>query len=216
MIGIEKITGRIISDARAYEKAVIDDAEREIAEINDSYSSRAGYIIAKSEDRAEKEQADILARAVSSAEIATRNRLLNARSELIDRVYDEAEKQLSSLPEKEYEGLLTSLLENAVNSTAESKRELSEYYATGELSASDEFIVSFNEKDTNRFGEKVVNTVSGKITAKKVKLSDKPADIEGGFLIVYGNVEINCSIKNLISQIRESTEGKVRDILFKN
>ena len=48
----------------------------------------------------------------------------------------------------------------------------------------------------------------------KLVLSNDTADIEGGLLLRYGDVEINCSISMLIDSIRSSVEAKVYRALF--
>ena len=49
-----------------------------------------------------------------------------------------------------------------------------------------------------------------------VEVSDKPADIDGGFVLSYGGIEENCSIDAIFRSEREGLQDCISDILFKN
>jgi V/A-type H+/Na+-transporting ATPase subunit E len=56
-------------------------------------------------------------RELSSANLEVKRAILNAKKELLDRVYDEAIERLASLPESERENIIKQLLESQTDST---------------------------------------------------------------------------------------------------
>jgi V/A-type H+-transporting ATPase subunit E len=56
-------------------------------------------------------------REISSANLEVKRAILNAKKELLDRVYDEAIETLASLPESERENMIKKLLESQTGST---------------------------------------------------------------------------------------------------
>ena len=49
----------------------------------------------------------------------------------------------------------------------------------------------------------------------KLTLMDKPADIKSGFVLRFGDIEINSSFEAIANEKREQLEDTVKDILFK-
>ena len=48
----------------------------------------------------------------------------------------------------------------------------------------------------------------------EIELSDKCSDIDGGFILIYGGIEENCSFKALIDDNVEIFQDKVQKVLF--
>ena len=61
---------------------------------------------------------------------------------------------------------------------------------------------------------------SGKVrTAAAAKggslmLSPEPAEIDGGFLLIYGGVEENCGIKAIFDSVKDELSDQVKRMLF--
>ena len=45
-------------------------------------------------------------------------------------------------------------------------------------------------------------------------MSENTANIDGGLILRYGDIESNCSLALMLKGIRESLEGQVGSILF--
>ena len=45
-------------------------------------------------------------------------------------------------------------------------------------------------------------------------ISKEPADIEGGLMLIYGDIEINCSFKAIIEAESDTLKAKINDIIF--
>lgn len=202
MNGIEKITEKIIGEARLYEEVTLEETSKSCADIRDKYASEADFIKAKAADRANKEAESIISRALSNSEQARRNALLSAKSEMIDRAFALALDKLCALGEAEYRELFTRLLKDAVNERLETRRRNADEF--GDIYEGDTaFTIITNEHDAA-----LAAAVSDGIGAK-VTLSPERAAIRGGFILRGGDIEVNCSLEVLVSGLRDKLEGEV-------
>ena len=113
MEGINKITARII-----------EDAEREIALMQQENEDKINAITAEAESAAEQESLELLARGrraaeerrerlSSSAAVECRKLELAAKQELLGEAFDAAVEQLCSLPREDYLALIAALAAEA-------------------------------------------------------------------------------------------------------
>jgi len=109
-------------------KDVLERGEAEVNRIRQEGTVEANAIIAGAENTArqlldeKREQAVELIerrrnRGISSANLEVKRAILNAKKELLDKVYDEAVGVLTSLPESERETIIKKLLESQTDST---------------------------------------------------------------------------------------------------
>ena len=47
-----------------------------------------------------------------------------------------------------------------------------------------------------------------------MKLAAQGADIENGFILVYGDIEINCTFRALINEQKDTIREKVCGVIF--
>ena len=221
MTGIEKVTGKIIADAKAEAEAVMDKAEETCALVRADYEARTKAETDKLEDHANRECEALITRAKSSAAMAKRNVMLESRAALVTEAYTTAEKEIKSLPTDEYVDLLVKMLKGALLRQLESEQESMELY--GEDIKPEKYEVLLNRNDREMFGERLMETIKrtqvGKISMSvldRVELSAKDARIDGGLVLRCGDVEANCSIGLMMAQVRRATEAKVSRLLFGN
>ena len=191
MNGIEKIIDKILEDARTYADKITAEAKTEAADIIAEAEKSAARLIDDARRHAEKEALDIEERARSSAGLAGRNTLLEAKNALIDRTFDMANHKVLSLDRDSYYALLASLLENAAADFPDGR-----------------YIMSVNAKDRD-IAQLVIDG-----TAVDVMLSDYNAQIESGFILRRGNIEVNCSVEKIIVRLRHTLESDVCKMLF--
>ena len=216
MNGLEKITDRIINDARAYADRTAAEAEAEAAAISGDFEKAAEAIRKEYRERAEKEAAGSDARARAAAAGAEKSVVLGAKSELVGRVYSEAEKRLTGLNKEERLAFISGLMRRAAVECIKEEKESAEYYESGELEFADEYEILLNGTDLAELGAKVcaeADRLSGEL-GKKLRLSDKSAAINGGLILKAGNVERNCSVSSLINEARRETETEIYRRLF--
>ena len=219
MTGIEKVTGKILADARADAEAILQKADETCAAVKAEYDARTKAEQDKLEEQANRECEALITRAKSSAAMAKRNVVLESRAALIAEAYATAEKEIRELPVDEYVDLLVKMLKGALLRQLESERESLELY--GEDIRPEKYEVLLNRNDREMFGarlmEAIKHTQVGKISMSvldRVVLSPKDAKIDGGLVLRCGDMEANCSIGMMMAQVRRATEAKVNRTLF--
>ena len=219
MIGLEKITEKILSDARAESERIISEAEQKCQEIARTCQEKKQQIEEKIEAEAIKEGESIKMRALSAVAMNKRDFALKLRADLIDEVFEKALDELLKLDGDKYRELLSSLMAKVLCERVESENESVRLY--GENISPEKYEILMNKKDKDTHGKYIIDKVRratvGKIPSEvmdKVVLSDKSVNIEGGFIIKCGDIELNCSLKMLVCDVRPSLEGEIAEMLF--
>ena len=122
--------------------------------------------------------------------------LLAARQEVISAVLEKAYAAVLALEEEEYFGLLEKLLEKYV--------------------LPEEGEICFSRKDLERMPENFAGRIRT-IAAEKggsLTVSREPRGIDGGFLLVYGGIEENCTIKAVFRAKKEELSDRINRLLF--
>ena len=198
MEGIEKITARII-----------EDAEREIAAMQQETEEEVNTLLAQAQTEAEQESMELLVRGrraaeerrerlSSSADMECRKLELAAKQELLQQSFDAALEELCALPQERYVTLLSALAVEASSSGRE------------------RMILSV--RDADRLGEEIVKAANAALQRAgrrgELTLSQETRPIPGGFILAEGDVELNCAFDTLIQLQREKLEKEVAAILF--
>lgn len=219
MTGIEKVTAKILSDARADADAILAKADETCAVVQAEYAARTKAEQDKLEEHANRECEALITRAKSSANMAKRNVVLESRAALVSEAYATAEKEIRELPVEEYLDLLVKMLKGALLRQLESERESLELY--GEDIKPEKYEVLLNRNDKEMFGTRLLETIKrtqvGKISMSvldRVELSNQAAKIDGGLVLRCGDMEISCALGMLMAQVRRATEVKVSRTLF--
>lgn len=219
--GLNKITERIVSAAEASAEKILAEAQEDCNRIAAEYRSRAAEIERANEQNAGQKSADLLARAKSSAAMAGRNLVGEAKSELIESVFENAFRSVCNREKKEYTALVVGLLAAALEELAQTEERNLALYGEADESAAEAYEVVLNGKDREAIGTDVINGVRKKLNGvlsadrlEKLRLSESTANIEGGVILRYGDVESNCSLEMLFSQLRRDLETDVSRALF--
>lgn len=229
MEGIEKITAKIAQDAQAE----VNRLERET-------QAQVDEILAQAQAQAEKETADTLARGkkaaherlerlASAAGMEGRKLELAAKQEVLGEAFDLALEKLCSLPEQEYVKLLTALVLEASSSgkeqlvfSAKDRAQIGKQVvvAANEALASQvapELPESITDSKVGAFVGKLVNTTAAMVNGTAMlTLSQETREMQGGFIMVDGDVEINCAFETLVRLQREKLEKEVANVLFQH
>ncbi|MGQ9477395.1 MAG: V-type ATP synthase subunit E [Candidatus Bipolaricaulia bacterium] len=202
-MGVDKIIAKLMSDAEAEAKRILEEAEREAEEIRRRGEEEAKAarepILRAAEAEARRRRRQHLA----LAELEARNKVLAAKREVLDRVFKEAAERLSRLGSQEYRAFLRELLLRAAE--------------TGE----EEIVLSPRDAavfDTNLLEE--VNAElkrAGKAGALRLAQAQEESLSEvgtGGFLLRGRGYEVNVTFATFLRQAREGLEAEVARILF--
>ena len=106
MNGIEKITARIETDARAEAEKLLSEGQERAAAVRAEYQAKA-EAEAKAAAQAGREAAQRQAqRLESAAHMEAKKRMLAAKQECLDAAFEQAKKKLLALPDDQYADLL--------------------------------------------------------------------------------------------------------------
>lgn len=223
MNGLERITERILAEARDEAARILGDAEAECARIGADAAARAENIRARLNEEAERDAADLVSRIKATVETQKRNVMLMAQSELLDEVFDGTLAQIYNLDAEKYTDVLVGLLCAALIEQSEAEKISRSLYGEEDAMAPDAYEVLLNQRDCNRCGKTLIDRtkqkLGGRVPAEmlgRLTLSEKTVGIDGGLILRCGSVESNCSLRLLFAQLREELEVEVSRALFGN
>lgn len=227
MDGIEKITARILEDARNDAQTAQAQAAEKAQAIRNQYEQQAQRERAAILTRGEKAAAERLERLESAAGLERRKLELAAKQQVLGEAFEQALDNLCSLPEQEYIDLLAALAARAAVSGKErlifSERDRARVgkqvvMAANELLVKDAVPAlpdSLGEGKVGAFLDKMLQNTAAKVTGTGLlTLSEQTRPIRGGFVMSDGEVEVNCAFETLVRMQRERLEKEVADILF--
>lgn len=187
MTGLEKILEQISKDSQLSARQQIDEAEAAAKAMLEAARETAQNKAAQYERESLQKKQDILARALSSAELESRKKLLAAKQRLIAKAVNSAKEKLAALPDEEYFSVLLKLL--------------ARYKEPGQMQMSAGDLARLPAD----FAAKLPTGVS---------LSTEPANIKNGFLLLSGGTDINCSFEALFDDAADELQDKAASILF--
>ena len=196
MTGLEKILIEIEDEAKnaaaATVKVAQQDADALIAKAKVQGEEKSIAISKQSE----ADVSDYLSRAKSAAALQKRKSILNAKQEMINAVIEKAQDTILHLSDKEYFDTILKMIE---------KHALAQ---DGEI--------AFSPVDLKRMPSGFEAQMNKAISKKNatLKVSKDAKNINGGFVLIYGGVEENCSIAALFDAAHETLQDKVHEILF--
>ncbi len=195
MTGLERIIEQIKIDSRQNAEKIIAEAQVEADRILDeamkSTEIECREIISKG-----KEDAKVIERiANSSSEQVQRKANLAAQRQIIDEVFAAALQKLRSLPDNDYFLVLHRLAnKNAENGAGE---------------------ILLSEEDKKRMPADFVEKLNEKLTGKgTLTLAEDCVETNGGLILRYGGIEINCTFASLIDGKREQLSDKLNKYIF--
>lgn len=196
MTGLEKIIGQIKNDSEAAAAKVLAEANAKADQILNAARKQAEEECGVISQSSTAEAADRLARAKSGAELKKRKKILAEKQILIGEIINKARVSLDYLPDTEYFGLI---LKMAVK-----------------FSLPQEGVILFSRRDLDRLPQGFEDTLNAAVGEKGAKLaiSEETRNLDGGFVLVYGGVEENCSFTALFDSAQEVLQDKVHKLLF--
>lgn len=198
MNGSEKIKERILSDAKCLHDKIVDDAKAQAQNIIAAAEKEAFQNVTLMTEQAKQEAVLIKERHQASESMNDRKSILTVRQECINEAFATALKSLSNMPIDKYEHFIQAIiLDTAKNESG---------------------IIIFNERDKTRLGEGFIKSINEKLKAKgqsaNISMANDTLNSLGGFILRYGDMEINCTLEVILSMKRPNLESKVAKILF--
>lgn len=196
MTGLEKITDQIQEEAKASAAGRLEAAQKEADAILAEAKDACAAMEAEAAQKNAAMKVNYEGRVKSSAEQQRRTALLRAKQEIIAEVIEEAYVTLKKKDTKSYFLTMEKILKT---------------YALAEAGE-----IYFSAEDLARmpgdFEKKI--TAAAKEKGGSLVLKKEPKAIADGFILVYGGVEENCTLKALFDAKRDELQDKVNAILF--
>ena len=196
MAGLDKMKSQILSEAKATADEKTAKANAEAEEIISQAKAEAEKRQSSISQKSAAEVANYKERIVSSTDLRHRTKILGAKQELIASVLDKAYETVTNLNDKEYFELILKLL--------------------GKYALPQEGEIFFSAADLKRMptGFEQDAQQSAKANGGSLKVSRQGKNIENGFVLVYGGVEENCTLRAIFDAKRDELSDKVHRMLF--
>ena len=196
MSGLDKILGHIEQSATETANKMIESAKAEAERIVAEGKASAQAKEAAINKQCEIDVAGASKKVESAADMTKKRIILQSKQQEIDSVLDAALEELKNLDSREYFNIILKMVAK---------------YALAR-----EGEIEFSDADLKRLPagfEAKVNAEAAK-AGGSLKIAKESAKIDGGFILVYGDVEENCSFEALISASKEDLQDKIGQILF--
>lgn len=228
MEGINKITQKIAQDAQAEINRLMAETEEKVQAIRASAAAQAQEEAEAIVERGRAAAGERLERLESASQMERRKLELAAKQEVLGEAFDLALEKLCTLPEKDYVNLLTKLALEAASTGKEqiifSPKDRSKVGKQVVMAANDALLKERapglpEEVAKSKMGtlvDKLLHNTTAIVTGTGLTMSEQTRDIKGGFIMVDGDVEINCAFETLVRLQREQMEKKVADALFQS
>lgn len=196
MTGLEKMQSQILSEAESSAKEILDQAKKEAEGIVEEARQRAEAECRRISEKSEAEVKGLEERAVSSSDLQRRKELLQAKQEVISQMLDQAYESLLCADEKDYFDMLRKMLRKFV--------------------LPQEGKICFSKEDLERmpkgFQEEIQAIAKEKGGA--LALSEEVRSVRGGFVLIYGGIEENCTFRAMFNSKKDELSDKVHALLF--
>lgn len=195
MTGIEKIIAQIEEESGKRRDAVMLTAKEEAKGLVADAKRRAGEESDRIMNDARDEAERIIAGAKASADALTRTKFLEVRNAVVNDVIAAAFEEITKLDDKAYFDLLFDMLKRHIE--------------PGQCE------MVLGRRDLERLPADFEDTINGEVyEIAAVSISKTPGELESGFILVYPEYEINCSIKSLIEEHMDEIKDKLSETLF--
>ncbi len=195
MTGLEKIIDKINADSERDCASVIAAAYKKSETLEKEAEAARAQMIKSILDDAEQQAKEIAERGESTAHQIKRQTLLKAKIEMVNVVTDKALAEIKSLDDKDYFDILLKL---AVGNARAGKG-----------------VMYLSDRDLKRLPDDFIGAVLSRLEPGcELILSAKSADIDGGFILVYGDIDVNCTFDALIEDRRDTLKERICAIIF--
>lgn len=190
MTSSEKILAGIAGEAKTEAEKITAEAEKQAAEITAAAKAEAETDAGKIRAAAEKKAELIINSGKSSAGLLKRDTALNCRRGLIEKALNFVADTVNAYGDKDYFDFLLTLI----------KKE--------KLNGKGEVYLSVKDKARD------IAAFKSELSALDLTLSDTFADINGGFILKYGDIQINGELSALIHEKRDALTDELNKALF--
>lgn len=190
MTGLEQIVDQIKQEAMTASNEKLEATKLEAKQIIENTKKDIESSTVQFQQQVEQERKQLELRGNSAAQLQKRKRLLQAKQEMIQQIFDDSIETMLHMNEKDYFSLLLRMVDR---------------YALNEPGT-----IQMSEQDIERMPE----SFHEELTKRNIIISDQSAKVNGGFLLNYGDIEENCSFEALIAVNREKLQDQIVAMIF--
>ena len=194
MSGLDRIIEKINADSLASCREIADQAQKRAQDIVSDADERAEQVYAEIIADAEKKAQSIMTMSEANVSGIARRAELSAKVEAVDAAIEAAYDAMCDMGADEYFAALKKL---AVRNAGKGEGEL-----------------RLSKRDLDRVPSGFADRINAALTNGSVKLSGQSADIDNGFILVYGDIEMNCTFRALINEQKDIVREKVCGVIF--
>lgn len=192
----EQVVEKILSEAKAEADKIKSEAQQKASAQEAELKAELENFRKETEILAQKASQEKKRRMLAAARMDMRKELLNCKVGLLNEVFDKARKKIKELPEKQYHEFVESLMHKAIESGDE------------------EVIIGAKDSRLSNGLVKRVNRKLGPGFKGNLQLAKDTADIDGGFILRRGNIQVNVSVDVLLAEAKEQMEMELAAELF--
>jgi V/A-type H+-transporting ATPase subunit E len=197
MTGLEKILKAIEADAQANAATVIASANKEAEDILEAAKKDAEEKCRLITEKSDADVKAVLSRAESAAALLEKKIILDTKQQIISNIITSAREKLEKLPDSEYTDIILSMIKKYA------------HHKEGMIL----FSAADKKRLTKEFPERMKGILS-EMPGTSLTIADTEPALIGGFLLVYGDIEENCSFDALFAEERDILLDKVNSLLF--
>lgn len=194
MAGLDKIIERIQKNSEINCDSILKDAQKQAEEIRAASKKQSDSDVEKISAETDRKSKEIVDSAVSGSELEGKKEILSAKVEIINNVIDQVSQTLKDLPDDKYFDAV--------------------YKLAAKYARPEEGVMYLSSKDLKRLPAGFENTLNSRLKQGSIKVSKDPKDLDGGFILSYGGIEINCSFEALIEESEDDIKDELSRILF--
>lgn len=183
MNGLDKVVEEIDRQAKEEATHILNEADAYCNEYMEKVKIQVAEEVDEFYKRAATERKVYEEKTISSGEFSRRNAILKAKQELINQVLEKSMEKLENLSDDEYFNFLEQTLKNNIQK------------GQGKI--------CFSRKDLERmpddFSDRINDIVKEQSIESRLAIEKEPVDIKNGFVLMYGEVEQNCTFDALFA-----------------
>ena len=192
----EQVVEKILSEAQAEADKIKSEAQDKAAAQEAELAAKLENFRKETETLAQKASQEKTRRMLAAARMDMRKELLSCKVALLNEVFDKAREKIKELPEEQYHEFVESLMHKAVESGDE------------------EVVIGAKDGRLSNGLIKSINRKLGPGFKGNLQLSSDTADIDGGFILRRGNIQVNVSVGVLLAEAKEQMEIELAAELF--
>jgi V/A-type H+-transporting ATPase subunit E len=196
MAGVQNITDEILQDAHTQCVNINKEAEDNKNNLISQAKEEIAVLSDKAKAKAKADSDKYIEKIMSQANTNERRAALDAKAYVIKDILNKAYEKIISQSDSDYFSMIYSLV--------------------GKTCYSEDGEILISASDRKRLPSDFESKVNAEAKKKggSLKLSDKDADIDGGFILKYGGIDENCSIKSIFDEKHTDMQDLVYNMLW--